>query len=244
MISEFEGDHTKTYNNLKNSILVHRKHNVGLRGALVGSVANKMFAPEFIKDLSVLIALTNGADVEFKKRADNIILFMKQYSKVRPHMRSLDKLTNKSQKEITKTCDWIGNNFTRMFPERIISPTLHMLIVHVPQFAQKYNNLGLYSESAFESVHGEVNKSEQVFANVTDRESRCDVYSLGLSSSDRRDLAGNHPRNEYVRDATNLLRKNPSQTASASENLAKIAQKSGKSVVPAKKLRTPIWNRS
>ena len=57
VISEFEGDHTKTYNNLKNSILVHRKHNVGLRGALVGSVANKMFAPEFIKELSVALTL-------------------------------------------------------------------------------------------------------------------------------------------------------------------------------------------
>ena len=95
---------------------------------------------------------------------------MKQYSKVRPHMRSLAKLTNKSQKEITATCNWIGSNYTLMFPERIISPKLHMLIVHVPQFAQKYNNLGLYSESAFESIHGEVNKLEQVFANVTNRE--------------------------------------------------------------------------
>jgi hypothetical protein len=85
-------------------------------------------------------------------------------------MRSLEKLSNKSQKEISTTCNWIGNNFSLMFPERIISPKLHMLIVHVPQFAQKYNNLGLYSESAFESVHGEMNKLEQVFANVTDRE--------------------------------------------------------------------------
>jgi hypothetical protein len=157
------------YNNLIDGILVQNRHSVGLRGALVGSVVNKMFDVEkFIPALSQV--LLHGANDELKNRANGIIKFMTEYAGLRPYLKSLHRLSNKCLEAIDTKCEWLGENFPLIFPHRIISPKLHMLFVHVPKFARKHRNLGLYSESAFESTHAEFNLYDRTFVGVTDEE--------------------------------------------------------------------------
>jgi hypothetical protein len=167
IISTFEGEHINTVTAFIKSIQPKRKHNVGLRGAVVGSVADKMFEKKFISKLSLI--LNNGALNDLKQRADNIIMFMTQYAQVRCHMKSTNLLTNEHLNKISATCNWMGENFPMIFPERIISPKLHMLFIHIPRFAKQHKNLGLFSESAFESLHAEFNEYDRRFTNITDR---------------------------------------------------------------------------
>ena len=167
IISVFEGEHIKAFTELLKSIQPKRKHNVGLRGTIVGSVANDMFTTEFITALSAV--LSKDANEALNTRAKNIIEFMTYYSKARKHMKSVRELNPDALKDLSATCKWMGDNFPVMFPRRMISPKLHMLFIHVPQFARKHKNIGLFSESPFESVHAEVNGYDRTFASVTDR---------------------------------------------------------------------------
>jgi hypothetical protein len=164
-----EGVYTKEYNELIDGILVQNRHSVGLRGALVGSVVNKMFdVQKFIPAL--FNVLLNGANDEMKQRAENIIKFMMEYAGLRPYLKGLHRLSDECLQAIDTKCGWLGENFPVLFPHRIISPKLHMLFIHVPQFARKHRNLGLYSESAFESIHAQFNLYDRTFVGVTDAE--------------------------------------------------------------------------
>jgi len=166
-IDAFQGEHIQALSSLIKSIQPKRKHNVGLRGAIVGSVASKMFEAKFIAELSSV--LTKNVNDELKQRADNIITFMTKYEKIRHHIKSIHRLEQAALDELSANCEWLGENFHTLFPKRIISPKLHMLFIHVPQFARKHKNLGLFSESAFESVHAEFNNYDRTFASVTKR---------------------------------------------------------------------------
>ena len=161
-----EGEYIKEYNVLIDGILVQNRHSVGLRGALVGSVVNRMFDVEnFIPALEQV--LVNGANDEMKERAVNIIKFMTEYAGLRPYLKGLHRLSDACLQEIDTKCGWLGEHFPLMFPHRIISPKLHMLFIHVPKFARKHRNLGLYSESGFESMHAEFNLYDRTFVGVT-----------------------------------------------------------------------------
>jgi hypothetical protein len=112
--------------------------------------------------------LHDGANDEQKACADNIISFMVEYAGIRRYLKSTDKLEEKEVRALRKSCNWLGANFPVMFPHRVISPKLHMLFIHVPEFAEKHHNLGLFSESAFESLHGEFNTLDRTFAPIAD----------------------------------------------------------------------------
>jgi hypothetical protein len=167
IITEYKGEYIKAVTKLYESIQPKRKHNVGLRGTIVGSVATKMFTTDFIAALSSV--LSKDANEALKERAANIIQFMNNYSKAREHIKSVRELSKDALKELSTACTWMGDNFHIKFPRRTISPKLHMLFIHVPQFARKHNNLGLFSESAFESIHAEFNQYDRTYASVTDR---------------------------------------------------------------------------
>jgi len=57
----FDGDTLRTYRNVINSILVHRKINKGLRAALVGSVVGKMFRSDIMTKLVNIMSTCSAA---------------------------------------------------------------------------------------------------------------------------------------------------------------------------------------
>ena len=114
--------------------------------------------------------LLNGANEEQKLRADNIIKFMTKYASICGYLKDVKALTEHDLCALKESCNWLGKNFPIMFPHRVISPKLHMLFVHVPEFAEKHHNLGIFSESAFESLHGEFNSYDRTYACVSDNE--------------------------------------------------------------------------
>ena len=165
IIYETKSDYTDEYDTLFATIAVCRKTNQGARGQIVGSVVEKMYESTFISKLSEV--LNKDADQEMKTRVSGIITFMQKYSQIRLFLKYIHNFKNSEIDDLKTKCDWLGKNFPLLFPDRAITPKLHMLFIHVPQFAAKHKNLGLFSESAFESLHGEFNHYDRVYACVT-----------------------------------------------------------------------------
>ena len=165
IIYNTKSDYTDQYDALFATIVVCSKTNQGARGQIVGSVVDKMFEPAFISKLSEM--LCNGANDEMKSRVNNIITFMNKYSEIRPFLKSTRVMKQKEIKLLQIKCNSLGKDFPVLFPDRAITPKLHMLFVHVPEFAAKHKNLGLFSESVFESIHAEFNQLDRTYACVT-----------------------------------------------------------------------------
>ena len=69
-------------------------------------------------------------------------------------------------------CWELGTWFPKKFPSQNISPKMHMLICHVPEFVEKWKTVGLLSEHGLESIHKDVNAIERIYCTVRDRKER------------------------------------------------------------------------
>jgi hypothetical protein len=51
-----------------------------------------------------------------------------------------------------------GNWYPVNFPNQRITPKMHIMIYHMPELAQIYHTVGMFSEQAGESIHPVFNK--------------------------------------------------------------------------------------
>ena len=69
-------------------------------------------------------------------------------------------------------CWSLGVWFPKAFPEETIPPKLHILIVHIPEMAMQWRTVGLLSEHTIETMHHEINRVEEIYRCVPDKEKR------------------------------------------------------------------------
>ena len=166
----FDGQTLRRYRDLINSILVHRKINQGLRAALVGSVVGKLLTDKIKQKLVDIIRTCDTT------AADNMKYLLDSFTIMHKCLMAARRLTDEEIVELRNTANTLGAKFPQMYPTRQISPKLHILFIHVPEFAERYRTIGLFSESAFESIHGEFNRYDKTYACMDD-----DLKQLVLS---------------------------------------------------------------
>jgi hypothetical protein len=66
---------------------------------------------------------------------------------------------------IRTTTHNLADHYGKAYPNRSITPKLHMLTHHFPEFAEKYHTIGLLSEHSLESTHSEFKNYDKRFKN-------------------------------------------------------------------------------
>ena len=62
-----------------------------------------------------------------------------------------------------RTCEF-GNWYPVSCPGQRITPKMHIMIYHMPELAQIYHTVGMFSEQAGEAIHTVFNKLNRQFA--------------------------------------------------------------------------------
>ena len=60
--------------------------------------------------------------------------------------------------QLTSLCHEFGCWFPINFPSHRITPKMHVMIYHMPELAQKYRTVGMFSEHPGEAIHTVFNK--------------------------------------------------------------------------------------
>ena len=60
--------------------------------------------------------------------------------------------------DFTTQCHEFGCWFPVSFPTHRITPKMHVMIYHMPELAQRYRTVGMFSEHAGEAIHTVFNK--------------------------------------------------------------------------------------
>jgi hypothetical protein len=77
--------------------------------------------------------------------------------------------------KLTSLCWDLGSLYPKLFPDKTITPKLHILVFHVPQFAAKWKYVGMFSESGFESIHKNVNAKCRTFCQIRSKPQRASL---------------------------------------------------------------------
>ena len=102
----------------------------GKRNYMIGSDSQSKLALELLSRLYSLHAL---------------------YSLARP-------LCDHEVEQLTSLCHEFGCWFPIKFPKHRITPKMHVMIYHMPELAQKYHTVGMFSEHPGEAIHTVFNK--------------------------------------------------------------------------------------
>ena len=102
----------------------------GKRNYMIGSDSQSKLALELLSRLYSLHAL---------------------YSLARP-------LCDHEVEQLTSLCHEFGCWFPIKFPKHRITPKMHVMIYHMPELAQKYRTVGMFSEHPGEAIHTVFNK--------------------------------------------------------------------------------------
>lgn len=74
--------------------------------------------------------------------------------------------------KLTRYCKEFATKLKEFYPNQSVTPKMHFLVTHVPQFARRHKTLGLLSEQSLESLHAKVNGIERQFSGIRDVERR------------------------------------------------------------------------
>ena len=78
------------------------------------------------------------------------------YSLARP-------LCDHEVEQLTSLCHEFGCWFPVNFPKHRITPKMHVMIYHMPELAQKYRTVGMFSEHPGEALHPVFKKLDQQY---------------------------------------------------------------------------------
>ena len=117
----------------------------GKRKYLVGSECQSKLALELLSRLYSLHAL---------------------YSLARP-------LCDHEVKQLTLLCHELGCWFPINFPKHRITPKMHVMIYHMPELAQIYRTVGMFSEQAGEAIHTVFNKLNRQYVDWGYKKQTC-----------------------------------------------------------------------
>ena len=91
--------------------------------------------------------------------------------------------------ELTSKCHEFGCWFPVSFPKNRITPKMHVMIYHMPELAQRYRTVGMFSEHAGEAIHTVFNKLNRQYVYLGSDLKRLDsVMSRCLRLHDPRVL--------------------------------------------------------
>ena len=72
---------------------------------------------------------------------------------------SLDRpLCDHEVEQLTSLCHEFGHWYPLNFPKQRITPKMHVMIYHMPELAQPYRTVGMFSEQVGEAIHTVFNK--------------------------------------------------------------------------------------
>ena len=110
----------------------------GKRNYMIGSDSQSKLALELLSRLYSLHAL---------------------YSLARP-------LCDHEVEQLTSLCHEFGCWFPIKFPKHRITPKMHVMIYHMPELAQKYRTVGMFSEHPGEAIHTVFNKLNRQYVLI------------------------------------------------------------------------------
>ena len=81
-------------------------------------------------------------------------------------------LTELEIRELSEDCWELGRWFPAAFPQDTIPPKLHILICHIPEFAQQFKTVGIMSEQTIETLHKVMNQVDRTYNSIKNKETR------------------------------------------------------------------------
>lgn len=105
-------------------------------------------------------------DPQEKKQHDVLAQLLQQLGIIVAYMGKAAFLTPVQVTSPTAACKKMGKLYENLFetPDATITPKLHIVVEHVPQFAGRFQNVGLISEHGLESLHAEANVTARRYA--------------------------------------------------------------------------------
>lgn len=74
--------------------------------------------------------------------------------------------------ELKNNCKKFGLLFAQHFSENSVTPKIHILVHHVPEFIEMFRTIGKMSEQGVESTHAQMNKQGRTFVVIRSDEIR------------------------------------------------------------------------
>uniref|UniRef100_A0A914V3J0 Uncharacterized protein n=1 Tax=Plectus sambesii TaxID=2011161 RepID=A0A914V3J0_9BILA len=79
-------------------------------------------------------------------------------------------LEDEEIEDFSRHCETFAENIKQLLPNESITPKMHFLVSHLPEFARHHKTLGLISEQPLESLNAIMNKLECHFSAIRDGE--------------------------------------------------------------------------
>lgn len=144
---------------------------------LIGPQVHKLVGGDSPLYLPVLETLKNAVTWEVYKRGERIVfartthyprlLELFQLFAACYKLYTADRFLKDDEIEsLERSCVAFREKFTQYYRWESRTLKLHFLSVEVPRFARTYKTVGLYSEQAVESIHGEVNELRRTYAGT------------------------------------------------------------------------------
>ena len=188
-----QGYFTRLLDDTISSLNVKRQRYHG--GAFVGNDCNRLLQgmetiahvlkPQQFESLDGKFIHTIGSEKQSQLALDllsRLYSLHTLYSLARP-------LCDHEVHELTYMCHEFGHWYPLNFPKQRITPKMHVMIYHMPELAQRYRTVGMFSEHAGEAIHTVFNKLNRQYVYLGSDLKRLDsVMSRCLRLHDPRVL--------------------------------------------------------
>ena len=159
-VDEEKGEHRRHLDSLLVQIGATRQEYHG--GAFIGRHVDKIF--ENAEMLSEV--LEDGSEAK-----DGFLEFALTYRRIHFLLKAKRQLSEEEISELETKCALMGQIMPRVLGGSI-TPKMHELIHHVPQFARRWRTVGYFREEGMEAKHHEVNGINRVLACMRNEEER------------------------------------------------------------------------
>lgn len=131
---------------------------------------NKVDAPK------ILTSILKDCPIEQKQFYDFLTFLSKIFN-----LTSAARFLNDSEiNDLENYCDQLKEFLIETFPYRNITPKLHILLEHVPEFVKEFKTLGLLSEQGIESLHAQFNRIDRLFKMRGDKRRMPLIYNFNI----------------------------------------------------------------
>lgn len=129
-------------------------------GSLVGNHVHKILTAKGDMDGPAIITGCLQGDEELRKNFYKILTQLGEIFKLTSAARFLFET---EIDDLENMCHQLEEMHIAYFPHMTITPKMHILTRHVPEFARKYKTVGLMSEQGLESLHAECNSITRLY---------------------------------------------------------------------------------
>ncbi|XP_074658656.1 uncharacterized protein LOC141911568 [Tubulanus polymorphus] len=165
VVNSSMGPVTKRLNEILAEIGIDRQAYYG--GCIVGNHINKMLKNDDKSNnpQKLCSVLSGHADDDYTK----FLELFERLSNLYALYTACRFLTADEKSLFRKLCHDFGRFYTDAFPSFTITPKLHILIYHAPDFVDMWGSLGLFGEQGLEGKHASVNRDNRIYCTVRDQ---------------------------------------------------------------------------